>query len=317
MKKDSAFSADDFVFVDAAILGRDDYVFLAHHEASLQAKRYRLHILRRTNDTWSVSSPWRWEGVGFTVQALNPLRIFAIGRDGQVGAFVDGDVQEEHVAPKSPVGPFRGIQAISEKVLAYGMKREIFRRETTGAWQKFDKGMAQPLPKGKVDVSALIKQRIKDIGGINALAYTDPQRLFAFGMRGEIWRLRSDAWHKVDSPTNLMLQDAVAAGSETIYVCGQLGTILRGSGDEWESVEYSGPPRLYFCSVAFFQDHLFLADGHSARRLDDGELKVVNFGGDEIVPSFSLSSSFGQILSIAGQEAWVSRDGDTWESLLG
>jgi len=179
------------------------------------------------------------------------------------------------------------------------------------------KGIEKPLPDRELTIEEEMELALEDVGGINAVEPDGTKGLFAFGMRGEIWRYRSGAWVKVDSPTNLMLTDATAFADKSVFACGQSGTLLNGAGDRWGVFKYVGPPRLDFVSICSFKGSLFIADGHSLRVLEDGELKLVDFGTKEIVPCAVVTAGPGCILSVAGQEVWESTNGRAWNSILG
>jgi len=197
------------------------------------------------------------------------------------------------------------------------MKREIYRLPPGGSWARMMEGMDKPAPDGKLSIKEQMKARLRDVGGINALAVDPSGELLAFGMKGEIWRRDASLWVKVDSPTNVILQDAVEVPDAGIFVCGQVGTLLNGSGSTWNVVNYLGPEGLDFRSICTFNGIIFIADGHSLRFLDKGELKLVDFGVKDVVPSVLVVAGPARVLSVAGQEVWESSDGIKWKVILG
>lgn len=315
------FNADDYVFVRGRVVADDDYVFVAHDHALLEKERYRCIVLRRTAGTWTYLARFDWQAVDMAILGGAAVRAFVLGRDGQVGVVEDSgtakaNIAEERVDAKKTIGPLRGIDAFDSSVFAYGMKREIFRRSAAGKWSPFDTGMRTPIPtNGKVDVSALIKQGIKDMGGIDALVAPADAPMHAFGMRGEIWLLEADKWKKVDSPTNLMLADATTVNDD-IYVCGQAGTLLKGKGHRWDVVVYTPAENHDFSDIEHFDGGIYLADGHSLRVLKKGTLELVNLDPKHVVPSSTLEQAAGRLLSVAGQEIFVTADGTQWTDLL-
>jgi hypothetical protein len=113
-----------------------------------------------------------------------------------------------------------------------------------------------------------------------------------------------------------MLTDSVVQDDGTITVCGHVGIMINGYMNEWRVVEYAGPNRLDFCAIRVLGNRTYVADGHSLRTLRGGALEVVDFGVGDIVPSSSLESANGVLLSVAGKEVFVTRDGQRWTSLL-
>lgn len=312
MKLNAKSVREKFLFVAGAFSGPEKYLFVAHDEQLANKGKYRTSLLLSEGKDWEELAVFDWQCVGLSA---GESLVVVLGRDGQVGILENGKARQEKLDPKRAVGPLRGIDLIGSVFYAYGMKREIFRRDSSGVWQWFNKGMAMVLPKGKVDVKALITQGIKDMGGINSLSAAS-ESMYAFGMRGEIWRLSADTWKKVDSPTNLMLSDSVARQDGTIFACGQVGMLLKGKNDRWVQFDYDGPDKLDFSAIADFQKKIFLADGHSLRVLNGSTLEVVDFGGEGMISSSALHSTRDELLSVAAKEVFRSDDGKTWSNLL-
>lgn len=312
------FAIEDWVMVDAAVLGPSHYVFVAHDEAKLERDAFECQVIEYAGGQWRpLAGNWKWQAVALEVTSIDPLQVHVLGRDGQVGTMSGDRSDETHVEPGRPVGPFRGLRFVLGRLFAFGMKREVFVREDSGAWTRMMAGLEPPPLSKKMTIAEKMKQRLADLGGINALAVDGDGHLTAFGMKGEIWRLENQRWTRIDSPTNLMLQDATEWPDGTIYVCGQSGTLLHGSGNRWQAVAYEGTQKLDFRSICAFNGVLFIADGHSLRVLEKGELKVVDFGIEDTVPSALVVAGPGQLLSVAGQEVWESKDGRGWNSILG
>jgi hypothetical protein len=230
---------------------------------------------------------------------------------------VDGNkLQEERIDPARPLGPMRGIDQVGSGLYAFGMKRDMYRRLGNAKWERYNEGMGMILPKGKIDISALIKRGIKEMGGINSISEISTGEIYAFGMRGEIWTLRDDIWRKIDSPTNLTLTDSIALEDRNITACGNVGTVIEGYGNKWRVVQYSGPAKLDFCAIVRFKDITYLADGHSLRALKGNSLELVDFGVGDVVPSSSLHTTQRVFLSTAGKEVFLTKNGQVWNSLL-
>jgi hypothetical protein len=306
----------DFVFVAGRVFRPSTYVFIAHHGPSLDNNTYRAHVLLWEAGVWRNVADFDWQAVDLTVSQSEPLTVLVLGRDGQLGSLEQTKKTEQHLDPKRPLGPMRGIDRIGPAVYAYGMKREIYRCLDHSRWERYNEGMQAPFPSGKVDVAALIKKGIKEMGGINSIAAAPDQVLHAFGMRGEIWQLERDRWQKNDSPTNLMLTDSAVHEDGVITVCGHSGVILQGHGSSWRFFEYEGPDGLDFSAISILNRKIYLADGNSLRTLRGNSLEVVDFGVGQIVPASSLHSAHMRLLSVAGKEVFVTENGENWTSLI-
>jgi hypothetical protein len=315
MNIEPASISRDFVFVSGRIISPMKHGFIAHHKESLNEEIYRTHVFILEGGHWEELAVFKWQSVDLAVMTGKPLEIVVLGRDGQIGVVGEQGSREERVDPKKTVGPMRGLSETSESLLAHGMKREVFRRTINEGWEHFDRGMHLAFPTGKVDIKQLIKDRIKDMGGINSIT-EDGGHLYAFGMRGEIWRFEGEFWRKVDSPTNVMLTDSSRSVGGNICVCGHAGVILMGNADAWRVLEYTGAGKLDFAAIATFRDAVYIADGHSLRILKEDSMRVVDFGLEEIAPSSVLHSTEKQLLSVAGMEIFTTNDGEIWASLL-
>ncbi|WP_457331321.1 hypothetical protein [Rhizobacter sp. P5_C2] len=317
MTQTFTFASDDHVFVAAAIAAADDYFFVAHDASLLENGNYATRLLRRKAGVWSQLAAWPWQSVGLAIASNAPLRVEVLGRDGEVGVLQGDAISAELLEPGTALGPMRDIGIVFGRVMAWGMQRHVFVRDAQGRWIRFDKGMAQELVSATLDIDALIGKSIKSGGGINGIVSQGDDRLLAFGMRGEIWRYLKDRWEPMDSPTNVMLKDAVNGPDGDIFVCGLRGTLLRGRDDQWQQLDYEGEPRLGFCSIDTFGGAIYVADGHSLRVLVGDQLKVIDFGVEEVVPCMQVTANAGEVMSVAGQEVWVSRDGTQWTCLVG
>jgi hypothetical protein len=315
-RKKTSFAIDDCVMVDAKVVAPGHHMFVAHSAAVLKTKKYVCRVLEYQDGDWTLLAEWPWQAVALDFSSTNPLQVEVLGRDGQVGTVTATGSSVTQLDPPRPVGPFRGMRNTPYGLLAFGMKREVFRRDRSGAWARMMQGLDQS-PDRKLSIKEQIRAGIANVGGINAIEVAGAETLFAFGMKGEIWRYEAAKWVKLESPTNLILTDATTGPDRNIFVCGQSGTLLNGAGDRWGVFKYDGPPRLDFVSIDSFKGLLFIADGHSLRVLEDGELKLVDFGTEEIVPCAVVTAGPGCVLSVAGQEVWESTNGRAWNSILG
>ena len=311
------FDSEDFVFVDAFIAAPGDYLFIAHEAATVNDGVHVTHLLRHQQGSWADLASWRWQSVAMAVPSLAPLRVEVAGRDGQVGVFDGAGASTENLEPGRAIGPIRGMGVNFGRVLAYGMQRHVYLRDAAGRWIRFNDGMGIAPKQPGESFTAYRKRTMNADGGINSVIAAGPDGLFAFGMRGEIWQFGGEAWRRATSPTNVMLQASALAPDGDIYVCGQASTLLKGRDDHWKQVPFNGPTGLNFCAIASFAGKVFIADGNSLRTLDGPDLKLVDFGIGDVVPCMQVVANAGEIMSVAGQEVWVSKDGVAWTTLVG
>ncbi len=100
-----------------------------------------------------------------------------------------------------------------------------------------------------------------------------PEELYAFGWDGVVWTNAIGNWQKVESPTNLILNDGDVFGGRAI-LGGQMGTIIEGRGNDWRPVEHDEPIRDIW-SVRTFLDKVYFATMMGIFSLDeDGTIEL-------------------------------------------
>ena len=82
-------------------------------------------------------------------------------------------------------------------------------------------------------------------------------------------------WTRVESPTNVTLNDITHACDGTMYACGDRGVLLKGQQDRWQPVEYKGRNNRNLLSMVSFQQRLYFADGQRLCCLLEGEMVPV------------------------------------------
>jgi hypothetical protein len=314
MASTAMFEISECVLVDTCITAPAQYVFLAHSEASLRNEQPVCELIAYRDGRWVPMAAWSWEAVALASVGKNWI---VLGRDGQIGETAHDASSEWQIDPDSALGPFRGMRRLGENVYAYGMKREVFLRRGRGHWVRLMDGFEPPSDGRELTLAEEMKLRRRNLGGINAMALGPAGELTAVGMKGEIWTHDGRLWSRVDSPTNLMLKDLTLGGDGQLHACGLSGTLLAGSAGRWAVISYEGTQELDFCSIAWFDGILYVADGHSLRRLDGNLLELVDHAADNIVPCVRVVASEQRMLSIAGQEVWETSDGKFWKCLLG
>ncbi|HEY1305506.1 MAG TPA: hypothetical protein VGF24_18250 [Vicinamibacterales bacterium] len=304
---------DRFVFVAGRIESANRSAFVAHYLPALKDDVYVAVVLIFDSGEWRRVGKFGWQAVDIELDPSQKDRYWVLGRDGQLAAVAGDDTKESKLDDRRPLGPMRGLDAVDGDVYAVGMKRDVFRLRD-GQWARFDKGMAFDISKG-ADVETLMKQRLGDVGGINAIVGFDQNETYAVGTKGEMWQGADGTWSKIETPTNVMLTDAAIVDDEVI-ACGLAGTLVRGRGTNWRVVEYDGVQDLDFAAIACRGKEVYLADGHSLRCLVGSTLEVVDLVQGTVVPSSQLDASQGLVLSVAGQEVFLGSTLNDWRSLL-
>jgi hypothetical protein len=302
-------------FVGGAIESRNRIAFACQPMDAVKNKQELSRLVFWESGKWIDGGQFTWTPVGVT--AAPSADTIMVGRNGEVAIWRGGKPSEERIAVAGrSVGPLRGVRYVEKEAFAYGMGREIYRRTNQG-WVQFEDGLQKPAVPAGASLRERIRAKATNQGGITSVDGQAANDLYAVGFRGEIYHSTGSAWAALHSPTDVILRDLAVATNGDVFVCGQMGIVLRLRGTSCEIVKYDGPGNLDFFSIACFGEKVFLADGHSLHVLDGGILSLVNFGmTDGVPPSSSLDERDGTILSVAGLEVYASSDGVAWDPLV-
>lgn len=229
---------------------------------------------------------------------------------GQYGDVVVGDLaatREERGlldGPQTPRqrGPLVTARTIGRHVYAVGTTRQCYRRSGPDQWTCID-ASAQHHGKDITDYS------------FQAIDGFDEEEIYTVGWEGEIWRWDGARWTLCDSPTNLALHTVVCAGDGNVYAAGQVGTLLRGCGDDWAPIEHDCTEE-DFWDAAWFGDRLYLSTSRFVYALDRrGVLERVSFAPEAPLSAYHLRVVDGLLWSI-GPDDVLTFDGVAWTRII-
>ena len=231
-------------------------------------------------------------------------QLVAIGEGGQVFVVGGGDQHDEEMAtgPESPkkLGYMRSVRAIEGVAYAAGMMRQVYRRDAANSWSPIDKGMRA--------------SRDAKVCGFEAIDGFTQKEIYAAGYKGEIWRYDGKKWKQIDSPTNLVLTNAICAGDDKVYACGQRGLLLRGRKDSWEIIDHDSTKQDLW-GLAWYKDRLYLSSTKQVFTLEKGDvLERVRFGEDTPLTAYHLSAADGVLWSIGAKDV-MAYDGKSWSRI--
>ncbi len=251
-----------------------------------------------------------WSGMGlkWTASAVcwatKPRReLIVVGHEGEILAGPLGTLKEEESIeidpPEGKSGHLRCARAIGGRAYIAGMDRQVYRRAAKGRWEAVDAGLPY---------------EEEEVVSFEAIDGFSENEIYAVGRKGEIWRFDGKRWRQIDTPTNLILLGVHCAEDGVVYVCGQVGTLLRGRNDEWEIVKQKATQQ-DFWDVAWFKGSLYLATRDVLYVLRDGQMAPVDYGDDDIPFSFyRFSVSPAELWTIGSKDA-MRFDGTTWSRL--
>lgn len=256
--------------------------------------------------TWGAGAV-DWLACSGTVCHTPAERYLVLGTDGSVRASGGGSVKEESpiagcgVDPKKR-GPLREIRAFAKgRAYAVGTCRQAYVRIDESQWRCID----QSAQGGDVDIT---DTSFESIDGF------DEQEIYTVGWEGEIWTYDGATFTQLTSPTNLALYKVRCAPDGFVYACGQLGTLLRGRGDQWEVIEHDSTTEDLW-GMEIFNGEVYVSSTHFVYRLVDGKLKAVDFGDDVPSSCYHLSAADGIMWSIGPKDV-MEFNGSTWKRIL-
>lgn len=305
-----------------AVIAADHYLFGTYTDDGSGLSEY-------DHGTWQGLGSWPWQGVAVAV-APDGRRLL-LGRDGQVGTWLEGTLSEDNLEPGRALGPLRGMRTLNNQVLAYGMNREVFTlvpsstlvrcrsREGMASevltrpahWCRMDAGL-DPLE----GLSFLERRKHRGAsGGVDAITIDGAGRHVVVGLKGEIWTFDGQRWQPDTSPTTSWLHDIITTPTG-LYACGQAGTLLHNAGTGWEALPHTGG-NLDFRAIAEHNNQLYLADGHTVRTLTNEELHLADFGTGQPVPAHTFGTGPHTLVTLAGGEVWHTTNTHPWKCLIG
>ncbi len=256
------------------------------------------------NGKWGrlIESSLDWSTVDATVCSQPVEQVLFLGLRGEVFCAGSGDAHEEVIRPNqsdspSARGMMRGISTIEGKAYAVGMERQVYRRDDANNWTCIDQ-TARPDPEDKT---------VYSFEGIDGFSGSE---IYAAGRRGEIWRYDGNIWTRQNSPTNMILTRVCCADNGDTYICGRVGTLIRGRYERWEIIEHNKTTE-DFWGIAWYNNHLYLSTMREVFMLDGNELNPIDFGKDKPSSCFALSSADGVLWSIGAKDI-MAYDGQEW-----
>ena len=251
----------------------------------------------------ATESGWGQQDLGWTATAacvcdFPKQQLVAVGRFGHYLVLGQGDQIEGHIVAAKKgrrTQPFRGVRDIAGTAYAVGMGGQVYRRDGLQAWTRLDRGLPSTV----------------DLEAIHGFAEDE---IYAVGWKGALWRFDGTKWTQIDSPTNLILTGVFCADDGNVYVCGQIGTVLRGRNDRWETIKHNST-EVDFWNLEWFNESLYISSTQFLFTLEkDDTLKLELFGGDPPSSRLHLNACDGVMWSIGASDV-MAFDGKNWSRI--
>ena len=290
---------DKFSYWTGTRVGPEQYVFLMGKDTLLEKQTPHTGVALFDRGVWT-SKPLLWTAISLCWAQHPSEELIIVGYEGHIHAGPVKKMKDEARIDidknEGKVGFLKCARTIAGRSYIGGLDRQVYRR-IAGGWEPFDQG----LPVGGE----------KEVVSIEALDGFGAKEIYGVGREGEIWRCDGKRWHRVESPTNLILLGLHCAADGVAYACGQVGTILRGRGDVWEVVAHTATKE-DFWDVAMFKGVVYLATQNVLYALKDGNVAPVDFGDTDIPFSFYRFVVSEDSLVTIGSKDVMRFDGTTW-----
>ncbi len=259
----------------------------------------------RSQNRW-FSFNLEWHATRICAHETPDILVLATGPDGIVSASSLAGATEEEIDASldgpSRRGPARDLQLIGGVPYVAGMGRQVYRREGAGHWTRQDHGVV--LPRGEVQLC-----------GFNSIDGLSEEAVHAVGFNGEIWLRRHNQWQQQDSPTHLVLHKVKAVREDLIYASGQSGTLLRGDGAHWESIEQDATSDDIW-GMEWFKGELYLACDSGLFKLDSKDTLVeVDMRLSSRPSCRHLHANDGVLWSCGPKHVTWTEDGQNWHDV--
>jgi hypothetical protein len=245
-----------------------------------------------------------WYTAGVCIIEDQAEHMLAVSEYGDVIVFGSGENFEEEIdfiKNYSEIKvPLRGVRSIDNIAYVVGMNRQVYKRSSRGVWRS----IAQEITP-KLDDPVL---------GFESIDGFSEKELYAVGWEGEIYHFNGAHWHKNDGITNLILTDVCCAENGIVYVSGQVGTLLKGRGDQWEVLDI-GDFNQDIWSVTWFKGILYFATMQNVFFIDDdNKIALVEMGADKIYSAGQLNVRKNIMWSIGAKDL-MAFDGGNWSRI--
>jgi hypothetical protein len=311
---------EEYMLVETTIVDKKRLVFCALHGPAKEEGVYISQIFYSDLSNWQEGLYHNMEVVSMAKSPSVGKGIYLLDREG-VCLQISNEKKQvfDFKSSNEVVGPFRKIRNIGDELYVIGEERSVWVMRDS-MWHRQENGISQKesLPEpgsSDFDEDEYISNLIEHSEIMFSISGSGANDLCLVGTSGEIWTWNGKIWEKESSPTNQNLYDVYCLNEGHYIICGQNGTILIGGKGEWHVIE-SNNDHSDFCSITKFRDKFYLADGHNLFEYNGDELSPIDFGVGDQVPSHFVASSDQIIVTLAAKEAFFSRDGSYWESLL-
>jgi len=243
---------------------------------------------------WEGAENTDWDSTAIAVAKKPIEKLVFLGEDGDVCTYVGGKSTKEEIKP-APV-LIRNAKTVDGLVIACGMRRQVYRRDSERQWTDISAPFSKP----------------EEEAGFEAIDGYSLKELYAVGWKGEIWQYNGTKWTNRTSPTNVILCAVCCAADKTVYIGGRDGILIKGRNNSWKIIEWQDEVDVDIWDLCWFGGKLYVATISNLYTLNGNRLDEVDFGNIQVSSCYSLTEAQGVLWSI-GSEDVISFDGTTWQ----
>lgn len=291
-------SAENIIF-SRGWVGRRDLVWVLGEDEPSVGNQTKVMQLKARK--W-VHRIVPWGAVSVTASVSPHVDVIAVGADGQVLRGQPSGFSDEHVDPstKGPegLGNIRDARFIanSGKVVAVGMSRQVYVRQSSNSW---------------IHLDAEIIAKPRAMVGLNSVDGFSMSDLYAVGLKGEIWHYDGNHWTQIESPTNVALLRVRCVAPKVVCACGAGGTILLGRGDQFRVAEHDTTSENLY-GLESFGGKLYTASLKSLYVLEGDKLQPVDMQLGVGFTCGDLHTNDGVMWSFGARHLAYTGDGSSW-----
>jgi hypothetical protein len=276
----------DFVAVSAYRVGYDDY----DHAI--------IYI-------WA-DGEWTHSELDFTVRSVEGVEIpgrmlYCLGIDGRMSVRRKGGPVEERILDagtgKDKLGYLYRIRQIDGRLYVCGVSGQIYRRDKS-SWVHFDDGVLRP-PRGNAPANLYC---------IDGNSSAD---IYAVGEKGLLFHYDGKRWTKLDVPTSHDLNWVRCLSPQEVYLCGDGGTVFRGSVNKWEAVSIQNNHKDDLWCAEVYRGKVYFASFKRLFRLEGRNVEALDTNLSPSPDGFRLHANDGVLWSF-GSHHLCFFDGKKW-----
>ena len=191
-------------------------------------------------------------------------RLLIMDEDGEMISYGQNSYIKEADIPGGEDSYMNKIAIMNGQGRAYavGSERHIWRRIDESQWQSIHESTHTP------------DMEDKDGGdmGFSAISGFSEKDIYVSGNESDTWHYDGKQWHPVELPTNQTIHSVLCAGNDQVYLCGNLGCLMKGRGDHWKTIESDALSNARLDCLTWFDGNVYVSTPKSLLRINNEDV---------------------------------------------